>query len=397
MACGGGFAPLPIRHGGNGLQDGWTAAQVSRFTADLVACKRTVPFATLRISYDSASDTATVVNYEGANGEGLAKAPTLSGTGGVWTITFPVTFRDDYQNLHTWYIDHAGADGNSSSFAECTVDITDANTLDLYAWDDTGAALTSDWEATVSVWRLENVSIADYGGSLNKRDSQFEGAIPYASTMYRELTAALGSAYTRDTTGWVHLQKLATARQLGFAFYRLAEKNEAESSPATASSKLDYWEEVLDLLRNNLDSDSTVRAKGSARYVANDNSHVGLETILRKMLGNVFVRMWQIRGTDQLNQPLLGFYPGGTNAGPEYWDLGGGTWSNEVTHMHLQVQLTPLVSSPEALSSLMDSAVFEELDRRAPAWCTWDWSHASGEDGFAINESELGFDSLGES
>ncbi len=100
----GAFAPLPIRLGGS-PEEGWTAEQFARLSADLQALKRVAPLATWRYSQTGGA-AVTMVSYAGQNGVGLAYAPTATpGGDGVCSFTWDAQyFQDEYGNQYPFKI-----------------------------------------------------------------------------------------------------------------------------------------------------------------------------------------------------------------------------------------------------------------------------------------------------
>lgn len=146
----GGYAPLPIRLGGDS-ETGLTPEQHARLCADLLAVKRTQALAILRFTKSGA--TVTINSYFGMNGSGLLYAPTpgvvstgvvnFSWLSGVFTdaygITAPVQARAGVVTVN----------GSAARFG--VVDVTTSSLLfQVRTFDDTGTA--QDCSATVRVW-----------------------------------------------------------------------------------------------------------------------------------------------------------------------------------------------------------------------------------------------------
>lgn len=87
----GALAPLPLRLGGT-PEDGLTASQFLRLTADLAAARRTLPFAVMRI--EQRDDDPRIVWYAGRNGVGQTDRPTISWDGTHTVVTFKTVYID---------------------------------------------------------------------------------------------------------------------------------------------------------------------------------------------------------------------------------------------------------------------------------------------------------------
>lgn len=146
----GGFAPLPLRLGGDS-QYGLTPEQHARICADLVAVKRTAALAVFTFTKSGA--TVTINGYFGQNGGGLAFAPTpgVVSTGVVNFTWLSGVFTDPY-GIAAAVRARAGrvtCHGSLPRFG--SVDITTSSTLfQVRTFDDTGTA--QDCKATVRVW-----------------------------------------------------------------------------------------------------------------------------------------------------------------------------------------------------------------------------------------------------
>ena len=90
----GGFAPLPLRLGGS-AEEGITAAQFMRATADLAAVRRVLPFAVMIINPNSLVDPY-LEWYQGQNGNGVDDEPTVSYGATSVGNRIIVTFRNYY-------------------------------------------------------------------------------------------------------------------------------------------------------------------------------------------------------------------------------------------------------------------------------------------------------------
>jgi hypothetical protein len=98
----GGFAPLPLRLGGNN-ETGLTVAQHARLCADLVACVKTAPLA--RIAGKTGSDD--VYAYNGQPSLGIVNAPSVAFGVGYATMTWPVGYEDPFGQAYALKIQSA--------------------------------------------------------------------------------------------------------------------------------------------------------------------------------------------------------------------------------------------------------------------------------------------------
>ncbi|HTJ17839.1 MAG TPA: hypothetical protein VL494_13760 [Steroidobacteraceae bacterium] len=146
----GAFAPLPIRLGGN-PEEGWAPEQHARFSADLVAIKRTAPLARLYCNQDSGSPfAASITYYFGQNGAGTLYAPTVTvGGAGDVSVTFPSYWTDDYERQHPLKIRQAIARPHAAAgrFPTCTIT---GNVVRVRTVTDAGVASATPF--SLRVW-----------------------------------------------------------------------------------------------------------------------------------------------------------------------------------------------------------------------------------------------------
>lgn len=146
----GGYAPLPIRLGGDS-QYGLTPEQHARICADLLAVKRTQALAVF--TFTKVGGTVTISAYNGQNGSGVSFAPTpgVVSTGVVNFSWLSGVFTDPY-GVSAAVRARAGrvtCHGSLPRFG--TVDITTSSALfQVRTFDDTGTA--QDCTATVRIW-----------------------------------------------------------------------------------------------------------------------------------------------------------------------------------------------------------------------------------------------------
>ncbi len=236
-------------------------------------------------------------------------------------------------------------------------------------------------------WSRE-AAIGDYGGSLDKRDSETEGTVPYAWFCYRELIAIRGSAYSGQLGGTlVHCENLALARVLAHRNFRCPEKFAANALPASADEGLDYWVEVLKVPSKPTDQKWQIRQRCAANYKAATSTTMStIRAALQDLLGDVFVDATFNEGTDLDTPPTITYWPG-VNPGDPGHSLGGGAWFSERSHLYVEVQQPSGVSTAD-LDQLINVQAFQLLDRMLPAYVTFSVSIGGG---FFLDVSQFDF------
>lgn len=385
----GGFCPLPLRLGGTD-KEGISAEQHARLAADLVALGRVASFATF--GYRTASGTARVDDYSGQNGNGAAFAPEIdiNGTGDI-RFTWPTYFEDEYGVAHV--IDIRAADVGSET-GGATVDLS-SNSIRVRSFNEAGVA--EDAPFSVEVWGVvgqERLAIGDYDGDTEKTNCETE-RVPHAWTWYQDYTAMLGDGLSREQTGLVHAKKLALARfEAGKT--RAVECALANNNPATADEILGQWVEVFripvseDMTKWELRRRCAARLRGfgSAGFTA-------VDAAIRELLGEQLVQVFRTRGAALSAPPAITYWS--ENPGPPTLSLGGGAWMSSRAHLVVQVR-QPGYSEARFLR-LMNVDLFDLLDRRLPAWMTFNWTawtdDGAGTPGFRLDISRLDFEGLG--
>ncbi len=243
-------------------------------------------------------------------------------------------------------------------------------------------------------WSREG-AIGDYGGSLNKTDSETEGTAPYAWFVYRELSALRGSAYAGHTAlatqTLVHAEHLALARMLAWQCFRKPEQFRNDCLPGTSDQGLPYWVEVLKIPVRATDQPWQVRQRCAVHYRAITSAGiVAIQTALQELLGSAYVDASFSVGTDLATPPSLTYWPG-VNAGPAEYSLGGGAWVSERSHLFVEVTW-PSDMSQADFHQLVHVQAFRLLDRMLGGHCTF--SVALG-GGFILGVSQLDFTGLG--
>lgn len=236
-----------------------------------------------------------------------------------------------------------------------------------------------------------SATIGDYGGSLDKRNSETEGDAPYAWAVYCELRNMRGSAFTKDKGTLVHCENLALARVLAFRNFRCPEKFTCNAQqPATADEGIDYWVKVLDVPAKPTDQRWQLRQRCAAHFKA--GTELNLSTIraaLQDLLGEIYVNATFNEGTALSASPTLTYWPG-VNDGDESYSLGGGTWASERSHLYVEIQQPAGMSRADFLQ-IVNVQMFHLLDRILPAYATFGRSLGGG---FYLDISNLDFTGL---
>lgn len=233
--------------------------------------------------------------------------------------------------------------------------------------------------------------IGHYGGAPDKRDSQTEGARPYAWRWYRELQAMRGSAYSTETETLVHVENLAMARSEA-ARTRAAEKLITNRLPATSDEKLEAHVEAMRVDVFPDDTRHDIRLRCAAKDKAAKGNHERqVDDALKALLGDAFVRIWRQRGSDYGTPPTQTFWPG-VNPGPSAYNLGGGCWLSERANLVIEVQQPAWMTSGEFLQ-LVNVHMFDLLTWMLPAYMTFNWAFDVST-GFVLDVSMLDFGAI---
>jgi hypothetical protein len=238
-------------------------------------------------------------------------------------------------------------------------------------------------------------SIGDYDGSTDKTSSTTE-AVPYALSWYQELTAMIGSAFSRTTTSIVHAKKLALARQLA-AISKGQERAIANRLPGTADDTLADWAKVLKVPASEDTPRWQVRQQCAARFrLGSGVSADSIDAGLQELLGDLYIRSIRTTGTSLSSPPTQTFWPN-VNPGDPVFSLGGGTWTSERSHFTVQVAY-PTDGDLTSFLQRVNIDLFQYLDRVLPAWATFNWATWSTDTiGFHLDISRLDLTGLTDS
>lgn len=376
----GAYAPLPLR-----LGDEFSATQHARIAADLVAAKRTCPFAVITI--DIGASSATLVSYTGRNGSGADAAPTLLYVAGEVQLTWDKSWLDEYEREHVVNIGHLDPSVSSTTLKIANAYKNNANTVTVGLFTAAGSLTTG--RVTLVVYGSTDARIDHYDGSTDKHDSATEGQEPYAWLWYREFQNMRGSAYSRELYGTVHAENLVIARQFA-AVSRAAEKFEANQLPGTADERLESWQKILGVPTIYGDTRWDVRRECEAHYrVTLGNTQQSVDDAVQELLGDTFVSVTRTIGSDLDTPPSVTEWPG-VNPGSSDYDMGGGAWKSVRAHYSVTVQ-QPVDLNDGSFHRLVRIKLYRLLDRVLPCWATFDWNTS---DGFVVDESEFDFDGV---
>jgi len=233
-------------------------------------------------------------------------------------------------------------------------------------------------------------AIGDYDGDPLKRSSDTEGATPYAASIYNDLQGARGSAYSKSRETLVHCENLALARFWSAIAFRTPEKVRANATPARSDEKLPEWVEILGIPVNESDPKWLVRQRCVAHYrAALGPTYNNVYTACSDLLGDLFVGLNVIVGTDLDNPPSITFWPG-VNPGPASYSIGHGAWVSE--RSHITVLVSTAITQDPSLLDLLNVQLFQLLDRMLPAKCTFNWATSFG---FLLDISQMDFYGIG--
>lgn len=234
-------------------------------------------------------------------------------------------------------------------------------------------------------------SIGDCDGHPDKRACSTEAYVPYAYSVYQELRAMRGSAYTQKPGTLVHVENLAMARMHAAVCLRAPEKIRANATPGRSDEKLEYWVDVLGVPVRDIDQRWQIRERCAAHYrAATGPTYERVVEAVSDLLGDAFVEIIQTTGSNLATPPTQTFWPG-VNPGPAAYDLGGGAWLTERARIVVVVQ-QPSGITDEDFLQLMNVQLFELLDRLLPCWAEWLW--VVGSDGFFLDISSLDLEGL---
>jgi hypothetical protein len=217
---------------------------------------------------------------------------------------------------------------------------------------------------------LRGGDIGDVDGDLEKHDCQTEET-PYAAMILRDLQASRGTAYTKLTGTFVHVENLALARFLSAVFYRKPEKFRRNMLPGTSAERLPYWRELLGVPSLPDEPARITRQKLAVHYRGSPGATIRvLREECARVLGDAFVDVYAPKGTSLEAAPADTYWPG-INPGPADRDLGGGAWLS--SRSTVTVEYTQPTGMPEGeLDRLINVDLFALLDRLLPGWANWE-------------------------
>lgn len=369
-------APCPLRLNGGAPEEGWTAQQFSRLAADLVAARRTLPFAILTVTRGTGGASPVLVKFSCMAPETEENTPTVTGNhSGAITITFPkapTDFRDDPKTLNIVSLKVSRHESEETQLAAITAPhIVTVDPDDALAFDFT-ISIYAEWDTP---------KLGDYGGALDKENSETE-LVPYAWIWYQELGATLGSAFGAQTSGLVHARKAALARHLSCAS-RADERMRAQSTPGTSHPEIlkTKWADALAVPVTSQDPEYAIRTRCEARFSTKAGQDIiEIQRANEELLGSRFVGVTVFDVDD----------PDGT--WPDSYDLGPGLWASTRGKILVDV-LTPLDDSDQEFKHLMNVQFPRMMSRITPAWVWYDWT-STDDGGFFLDVSPLDYTGL---
>lgn len=393
MSFGGLGGCLPLRLG-RGDDTGVSAACHARFSADLLAVRRTSPIAsiTLRVVTVAPGDGVTVIAYSGANGNGPQYSPICTLEYGVVTISL-ATAVNSFGNVFDLSEYTRGGIAVSASYQDSggTWYPATPTTQPLVDWVQFEPAAQYNPIIQIDIYGTSQAAIGDYGAHQDKHDSVTEGGTSYAWQWYEYLKIAQGSAYSASDTSVRSWGLKAEARALGTS-QRHSEMLAAASTPSGADAKLNMWAVVLGVQQANRPKYAIRDECESRARLATAPTHAYLTAAISDILGRR-VRLDGIAhnvGT-MSSWPEATYWPGVVN-GPAMLDMGDGVWSTSRARLTLQVTALD-GSTPAALTDLMSRDVARFMDRTLPAVDTWCWETGAGA-GFILDTSALDLTAL---
>lgn len=385
----GGLCPLPLRLGGTETE-GWSAEQFARFSADLLALRRTNPIAVITFTMDSASPPV-IHSYYGWNGAGVGEAPAVTGPlVGRADITFPASYTDSQGNERaiSLFGARATAHGATAYVLECSL-----YKQRIRVACDTIGGTPTNIKVTVKIWATlsEAAKLEDYGGAPDKVDTDAE-TTPYAWSWYLELEDMLGSAFTKARTGYVHAQKLALARLFGAGLQRANERFVNNCVPASASDLLPTWAQCFNVQFAPSTPEWQVRRDCSVRMKLLTGCTVdNIDNAIEEQLDGNLVAVHRNTSDPLSSPPANTYWPGGLPGDPNY-SLCGYQWSSGRAHVWAEVTWPPDLSQTEFLQ-LTDVRLFRLMDLALPAHATFAWDLDTNT-GFILDVSLLGYETL---
>lgn len=378
----GGLNPLPLRLGGNSPTTSWTAEDHAAVCRDLVLASRSIPYAQMILSADN---DGTIVHYRGINGSGVDFAPTVTYAAGEFDVVFPLTWTDDFGDIH--YTSIRDAVATSAHPAQGNPLTVMGFSGGLVQVTISGIAPTGLTQLVVWGHEIDLFDIDRYDGSTDKENTSTE-VVPYAYSFQKSLQDARGSAYSKERGTLVYLENIVLAR--GHAgTWRRHERLASNANPATALEKAVEWQQVLGVRRRDSDDDASLRTRNAAKIrAALGPTRRTVDDSVAELLGSMYVRTWRNYDIETMvDDPTGTFWPS-VNPGDSDNDLGGGAWYSDRQHTVIEVVHPPTMGTTEFDAKITD--LTELLDVLLPATTTFDWV-IGAEDGFILD-----FDSLDE-
>lgn len=375
-------------------ESGLNAPAQSRLALDVAAMKRSMPFAVLSLEVAADEGPAAITRYRSQDPEQVAPS-----VGTVWndpsnrievTLEWPLSVPGDDDAERGLRVFDVTTSSRSAVDAGPAPTIREVSATRVVLWIPSAATLPIRIDLLVRAEWGGYPSWRDYGGHPEKKHADRE-RIPYAAIAYDDIEAGLGSAFTTERTGLVHVRKLVLARRMA-GVMRARERAVANSIPGTSTDLLATWVRSLRV---------PVRA-GDPEWLQRDRADRAFRTInpynlddlageCRALLGDYFVRIDTEDSEDFDASPPGTFWVGGEPGSPLI-DLGGGTWMSKRQHLVIRVRPPRSPQDPE-FDVLMNVQLRELLTTRLPGTFTFRWA-LDNYDGFILNQSLLNFDTF---
>jgi hypothetical protein len=379
----GAFDPFPLAT--RDEVDGIPARGINRAACDAAEVGRVVPFALIRVSCNASGAPATVVDYVGQNGVGLAHAPSIVGS----SLRWPSTFVDERQStvaLRLTEVLQLSSETSLSATEPVVVSARVLNSTDVSvaaASADSGAACATT--ATIVVGAYADTVWTDYGGDAARVDSDNP---PVAWGYFRIGADSLGTAYD-ETEPFIGAELLAEARLFG-AIHRSFQKASANALPGTADEALDDWAAELGVRVGRDRPAARAFAAAIVSRTGDDAQTLADVTALAAVaLGQFFVGVSLIRGADLANPPVLTLSGAVTGSAAQLYDLGGGAWTSSRAMLLIDT-VTPVTSELAEYQQRVTVDLPAALHDVIPAWASW--AITAGGQFWTLDVSRLGIE-----
>jgi hypothetical protein len=232
----------------------------------------------------------------------------------------------------------------------------------------------------------------DYGASVDKSISSFEGETPYAWQWLQEMRQVRGDAFSTAPGSFTEMENVALARHFGMV-QRLAERHAANQLPESADQSLGRWAKILNIgTSHNRDFELRDIAAAKLALTIAGPTAAGITAAAERVFRHNFVQVHRFEGTIDW-PPYPTFWPAGLFIGPGALDIGAGVWSS--IRYHYLIELTAASDSERVrILGLVKQTFDDILISALTPVCTWSYSFSTPGGGFILGTSELGRDAL---